>query len=592
MRAIFTAIAISAFLTAPATAQPSCGKSGFAVDFSIDVPEGEKTLRDMLLEVSRLREDDNACVASLARLDANLDADLETFRRVLKSEGYYNAVLDSRVENTEGRVVLVVFVRPGARYGVERISTTFIEDGAEIEVAGAEPPLVMGQTARAEDIVAAEQRLLGFLGDEGYPFAIADERQVIVDHATQGVTVHYHVDTGPRVTFGDVRYAGLDRTEATYLDRMIPWGAGDYVERTQVNEFRKRLMGSGLFRSTSVEVTEPSEGDTKQAPIAVTVTEAPPRRVELGAGYSTGEGFETEASWTNRNAWGRGENLKFSARLGETEQSLSGDLRKPHFKRYGQTLVLNTRLGRENTPAYKELLVEGFAGLERKLSDEFIGSLGVRVKANQLRENGERDEYLLVGLPLGVGFDTTHSLLDPKNGVRAHVRVQPNASIIKDNFFYLQNEIRASGYYTPGWMGRITLAARVRAGATFGVGENTLPLSERFFAGGGGSVRGFSYQELGPKDADGDPLGGRSVAEVAFETRVRVTDTISLVPFIDGGAVYTSTTPDFGNFRWGTGLGVRYHTSIAPVRLDVAIPINRQEGENAVAIYLSVGQAF
>jgi len=582
-------------MSLPAAAQPACGKSGFAVDFSLDVPEQEKSLRDLLLEVSRLEESDNDCVASLARLDANLDADLETFRRVLKSEGYYNAVLDSRVENADGRVTLVVFVRPGARYGIELVSTTFIEEGEEVEVDGAEPPLVTGQTARAEDIVAAEQQLLSLLGDKGYPFALADERQVIVDHKSRGVKVHYQVDTGPRVKFGGVRYEGLDRTEASYLDRMIPWAADEYVEQSEVNEFRKRLMGSGLFRSTSVAVAEPSGADddgVKRAPVAVTLSEAPPRRIELGAGYSTGEGFETEASWTNRNAWGRGENLKFSALLGESEQTISGDLRKPHFKRYGQTLILNSRLGRESTPAYKELLAEAFAGIERKLSEAFVGSLGVTLKANQVRENGARDEYILFGVPLGVGFDTTHSLLDPKNGVRAHVRIQPNVSIINDNFFFVQNELRASGYYTPGAMSRITLAARVRAGTTFGVGENTLPLSERFFAGGGGSVRGFSYQELGPKDADGDPLGGRSVAEVAFESRVRITDTISLVPFIDGGAVYTSTTPDFGSFRWGTGMGVRYHTAIAPVRLDVAVPINRREGENAVAIYLSVGQAF
>lgn len=595
MRASIAAILFTALSTLPAAAQPACGKNGFAVDFSLDAPEKAKTLKEILLEVSRLEESDGECISSLARLDANLDADLETFRRVLKSEGYYNAVLDSRVENTGGRVTLVVFVRPGPRYGIEKITTTFVEEGKEVTVEDAQPSLIEGQMARSEDIVAAEQQLLSFLGDKGYPFALADDRQVIVDHATRGVTVHYRVDTGPRVRFGDVRYEGLDRTEGSYLDRMIPWSSDEYVEQSEVNEFRKRLMGSGLFRSTSVEVAEPDEAatdDGSRAPILVKVDEAPPRRIELGAGYSTGEGFETEASWANRNAWGRGENLKFSAKLGESEQTVSGDLRKPHFRRYGQTLILNSRLGRESTPAYKELLFESFAGVERKLSDEFVGSLGLTLKANQVRENDARNEYVLFGVPAGIGFDNTRSLLDPKNGIRAHLRVQPNVSLIRDNFFFLTNEFRASAYFTSEAMSRITLAARVRAGATFGVGENTLPLSERFFAGGGGSVRGFSYQELGPKDADGDPLGGRSVAEVAFETRVRITNTISLVPFIDGGAVYSSTTPGFGGFRWGTGMGVRYHTSIAPVRLDVAFPINRQEGESAVAIYLSVGQAF
>ncbi|WP_417449984.1 autotransporter assembly complex protein TamA [Kordiimonas sp.] len=596
VRATLAATFASLLLTQPLTAQPSCGKSGFAVGFTLDVPERQKSLRNLLLSVSRLEEKDGDCVASLARVDSSLDADIETFRRVLKSEGYYNAVLDSRVENAGDNVSLVVFVRPGPRYGLEQITTTFIENGSEVTLENAEPSLIEGQTARSEDIVAAEQQLLNFLGDQGYPFALADERQVIVDHATRGVAVHYRIDTGPKLRFGAIQYQGLERTEASYLDRMVPWMDDELIEQSEVNEFRKRLMSSGLFRSTSVTVERPENtaetAEVNHAPIAVKLEEAPPRRVELGAGYSTGEGFDTEASWSHRNAWGRGENLKLSARVGESEQTLRGDLRKPHFRRYEQTLNLTARLGRENTPAYKAHLIETFAGLERRLNERLVASVGISGKATQERDDGVRTEYVIAGLPLGLGYDSTNSLLDPKNGFRAHMRVQPNQSLIGDSFFFLSNELKASAYWTPGENGRVTLAARVRAGATFGAGENQLPLSERFFAGGGGSVRGFSYQDLGPKDDDGDPLGGRSVAELAVEARVRVSESISLVPFLDGGAVYNTTTPDFGEFRWGTGMGVRYHTSVAPVRLDVAFPLGRREGESAVAVYLSVGQAF
>ncbi len=591
VRTTYAAILSLALMSAPLYADDGCSKGGVVVGFSLELPEGQEDLRDLLTSVSLLQEKKGNCLSSLARLDANLEADVEMFKRVLRSEGYYSASVDSRAENVGDRANLRIVVRPGARYKVSAVSVTFTNEGEEQPVSGVSAPLPEGAAARSEDILAAEYRVLTALGDQGFPFAMADERQVVIDHALKTAAVHYNIDTGPEVNFGTVAYEGADRTEESYLSRLIPWPEGGPVRKSHMDEFRSRLQGTGLFRSVSVAVQEKdAKGGT--VPVAVALEETPPRRIELGAGYSTGEGFDLEASWTNKNAWGRGENLKFSTVIGETEQTVSASLRKPHFRRFGQSSVLRSRFGRESTPAYKAHLLETFAGIERRFNDRFIGSLGLSGKATQVREDGERDEFVLLGVPLGIGFDTSNSLLDPKRGVRLHFRVQPNLSLINDSFVFVTNELKAAGYWHFDELDNVVFAARTRIGATFGPANERIPLPERFFAGGGGSVRGFPYQALGPLDDDGDPLGGRSVAEVAFETRLRVSDTISLVPFIDGGAVYDDSIPEFGGFRWGTGLGVRYHTSIAPVRLDVAFPLGRREGESAVAIYLSIGQSF
>lgn len=591
VRATFTAIMFLVFLSMPLLSDDSCSKSGVAVGFSLELPEGQEELRNLLTSVSRLQEKKGSCLTSLARLDASLEADIEMFRRVLRSEGYYGASVDSRVENVGNRANLLIVVRPGTRYMIDAVSVTFRTEGEERTIEGVAAPLPKGAAARSEDVLAAEYRVLTALGDKGFPFALADERQVVIDHALKTAVVHYVIDPGPEVEFGPVVYDGAERTEESYLSRLIPWPEGGAVRRSHMDEFRSRLQGTGLFTSVSVGVKQDdvSEGSV---PVAVDLEETPPRRIELGAGYSTGEGFDVEASWTHKNAWGRGENLKFSTVIGETEQTVSASLRKPHFRRFGQSSILRSRFGREDTPAYKAHLLEAFAGIERRFNDRFVGSIGLSGKATQVREDGERDEFVLAGVPLGIGFDTSNSLLDPRRGVRVHFRVQPNISLINDSFVFVTNELKASGYWQLKGLDNVVFAARTRIGATFGPANERIPLPERFFAGGGGSVRGFPYQALGTLDDDGDPIGGRSVAEVAFETRVRVSETISLVPFVDGGAVYNDTLPEFGSFRWGTGLGVRYHTSIAPVRLDVAFPLGRREGENVVAIYLSIGQSF
>ena len=104
-------------------------------------------------------------------------------------------------------------------------------------------------------------------------------------------------------------------------------------------------------------------------------------------------------------------------------------------------------------------------------------------------------------------------------------------------------------------------------------------------------MRGFAYQDLGPHDANDDPLGGRSVNEFALEARYRFGN-FGVVPFVDAGQVYTSTAPQFTGLRYGAGIGGRYYTNFGPLRVDVATPLGRRAGDPKVALYFSIGQAF
>jgi translocation and assembly module TamA len=135
----------------------------------------------------------------------------------------------------------------------------------------------------------------------------------------------------------------------------------------------------------------------------------------------------------------------------------------------------------------------------------------------------------------------------------------------------------------------------VRLGSIPGTALTRIAPSRRFYSGGGGSVRGFGYQAIGPRDTLGDPTGGRSVAEFALEARVRLGlfgGAFSVVPFLDGGNVYGATLPKFSGLRFGAGLGVRYHTSFGPIRVDLGTPINPRAGDPRITVAVSLGQAF
>jgi len=114
-----------------------------------------------------------------------------------------------------------------------------------------------------------------------------------------------------------------------------------------------------------------------------------------------------------------------------------------------------------------------------------------------------------------------------------------------------------------------------------------------FFAGGGGSVRGFEFKSLSPRDAFGRPTGGRSLVEASLEARLRVTETIGVVPFVDMGQAFAGPVPSRSDgLRVGAGLGLRYYTSLGPIRLDFAVPVDRRRGEAPYALYVGIGQSF
>ena len=180
-------------------------------------------------------------------------------------------------------------------------------------------------------------------------------------------------------------------------------------------------------------------------------------------------------------------------------------------------------------------------------------------------------------------------LLNPTKGIQASWVVTPYTGT--DSF--TQSEFIARGRVNFGAQDRFTLAARGALGGTFGADLAGLPANKRFYAGGGGSVRGFGFQEAGPLDVDNTPTGGLSLIEGAVEARARVSKNIQLATFVDAGSVSASSWPDFEDpFFVGYGGGIRYFTPIGPIRIDAAFPLNARPSDRAYQIFIALGQPF
>jgi translocation and assembly module TamA len=198
---------------------------------------------------------------------------------------------------------------------------------------------------------------------------------------------------------------------------------------------------------------------------------------------------------------------------------------------------------------------------------------------------------MLVSLPSQLDYDARDSKLDPTRGLRGTLDAEPLYDIL-GNTPALVAKGTLSSYLALGANDRMVIAARGSTGSIAGGSLEDIPATRRFYLGGGGSIRGYEYRSVGPKIGD-EVVGGLSFWEASLELRYRLTESWGIVPFIDAGAAYEDSIPDFSeDIRVGAGIGVRYFTPLGPIRFDVAVPLDPEGNDPAVAFYVGLGQAF
>ena len=557
--------------------------------------KGESDLEDTLRAASLLVEQSERPPPTELALRRRVDQDAERLRQVLRAEGYYDAKLEARLELERQPAEVTIEVEPGPRYEIERVSWIGPGGGAldALGIGLDDLGLELGQPARSTDVLQAEQKIVLALGERGYPLATVPDRKVIVDHQKRTMSVTYVVDPGPAADFGAVRISGAEDLNESYVRNRLSWKPGDHYDRRELEETRKQLIRTELFTSVKIAPATEVEADGT-VPILIELTERKPRSIGAAVDWSSSEGFGAEASWEHRNLAGHAERLETTLRLSQVFIGANAALRLPDAVRPDLDVVATAAIEREDTEAFTAERISGSVGVEQRFSSRLSAGLGLSASLEKEDDDEGEDTFTLFGVPAFVRYDNTDDPLDPSSGVRSSAAVTPYYALFAETDTFLRSEAIASAYYAIDEDARYVLAARGRLGSIFGAGREELPASIRFYSGGGGSVRGYAFQELGPLDEDNDPLGGRSVIEFGGEVRIRVTDTIGVVPFVEGGNVYVDMLPELyqADFRYSAGLGLRYYTAIGPLRLDVAVPLDRRDTDDPFQFYISLGQAF
>jgi translocation and assembly module TamA len=572
----------------PASAQEN---GGYEVEIE-GVPDGE--LLEILQSVSDTYEFREQTLPTISLLRNRARNDIPRLLEALASWGYFKADVQVDIRR-EGREPVVVFqIDPGPQFLLERVS--IVDPGGEpsedlpgVDAIG----LKKGAPFRAQAILDARDRLLLEIGNAGRPFPEVLETEVVADHDTNGVRVMFRVNPGPLAWFGSTEIEGLSRVREDYAATLVPWDEGNPFREDLIAQARIDLIRSGLF--SLVEICKGEiVAETNRLPMFLTVRERRHRTMRAGLNYTTDFGVGAIFGWEHRNLFGRGEFFETQLSVNELRQSLDTDFQKPNFLREDQRLVLRSILSNEDLDAYESRTLRNSAMIQRDLSRSLTVGAGVGFDYLDVREDGGRDTFYLFSIPLSARMNTTDDLLDPSRGFTLSVLGTPFIETLGENVSYLRYDLSGSAYLQVVDDRRLILAARGRYGQILGAERARVPATERFYAGGGGSVRGYPFQSLSPLDENDDPTGGLSIVELSFEVRTRVSERLGFVLFADGGRAFESDTPDPGEkLFWGVGAGLRYFTVIGPVRLDVAFPIQNRAGvDDSFQVYISIGQSF
>ena len=543
---------------------------------------------------SELLRSDEPEARSVLELRNRSDSAVRTVEEYLASEGYLAAAADAEeITSVETRPLLIV--TPGPLF---RIRSVDIGGAGNVdtetrqlldEAASGLPP---GSTARTSEIERVEAEMVSILLSRGYAFASSPGIDALASRDDADVEITYVLVPGPQVRLGQLAAEGLDERGQRTVSVLRTWRPGDFYSPRTIDRLRSRLRSTGLYEGIGVEIAaEPDEAGLHD--VTVTLTEGKERSVGFGVSASTTDGIGADALWERRNITGRGDKVSARATIATLTSEIITQYELPNIGRFGRTLTAEAGVRNTETQAYD---LQGFkigASLAQPFSRQFSVSVGGLIDVTRTEDQrtrqfmGERDQVTFA-IPVSATYVDVDDPLDPQSGLRAFAGIENGLSLGSGTPGYTRLQLSSSTYLQIA--DGLVAALRGEFGAF--TGSTAVPADRLFFAGGGGTVRGYEYQSLSPRDALGEIIGGRSLFSSSAELRWRRSERFGYVAFLDAGAASDDAGQVFAESKAAIGLGVRYYPGFGPVRFDVALPLQRRDGDAPVQVYVSIGQAF
>lgn len=546
----------------------------------------DKPLRNHLLALSEAWQNRHDTTVDTTTLTRTFRADAFNMERYLHAQGYSAARVSVQSNTNRNRPVLEFTITNTNRYTIRDVS---------VEIAGEPGVEITGWTNTLSDqpvvfsaINASGLHLLRSRRNAGFPHARFEDKTLFVDHSNHTARVVFTVSDGQPSVMGGHTVTGLKRVDQEFVARRVNWKPGQPYEQDRMEAFTRRLTESGLF--SFVDISNPNPTSSVYD-VAIRLQERRRRTIGVGVGYQSDTGAETSLSWQHRNLFGMGERLELDATYGEEIWLGSAVITLPDIFHSGNDLSLGIDVADEKSDAYDVLYEKVFARILHRAGRYWTFFYGPSLRYSTVEQLQEEENYFQVSLPVSALLNKRDNALDPSSGYALSASTEPFYDLDSSDTFI--KSLATPAVYIPITRESLTLGARITVGSITGTSFDNVPADQRFYAGGGQSIRGYAYQSVGPR-TDNQPIGGLSLVESSLELRWRLSTQLGFVIFLDGGSAYEPEISDFSeSYQWGAGLGFRYFTSVGPIRIDVGAPVNpRDDIDNDVEFYISIGQAF
>ncbi len=587
--------------------------------------------------------------------DSRLDADVQTIEDLYRRRGFAAARVTRAVDivtptppPAEVPVAVRTVISEGPRTTVDAV--TFTGQQALSEAAlraraalrvGA--PYVPGQLAVDRDAIQLAYQ------DLGYESASVEARTVFSQSDTH-VAVVFEIHEGPQVFVDHVLIVGNVRTTTSTIEHALQVKTGDPFSLSAINESQRRLTALGLFRRA--RITELRHGGETARDLLVTIEEAPPTTLGYGGGVEIGQVVAAQDGSVagerldvaprafieigRRNVFGKNRSINVFSSVAFHSQESSANVEYRAIGTFREPRVFNTSADAFINATFEQQRRSSFNFSRRSLSADIARKLSRVVSITgtyQIQRTSVFDERLDDADPLkplidrlfpqfrlssfasSLIRDTRDDPVDPLRGEYTSVSAQLAGRAIGSEIGFAKSFLTAQLFRTLPRTNRIVLAASARVGVASGFPREgvdelgnvvqivALPQSERFYAGGDTTIRGFALDRVGTRhipaqvndtlDQDLLPIGGNGLVVFNAELRAPIAGGLGVVGFVDTGNVFSRISEiNFMELRTAVGSGVRYKSPFGPIRFDLGFKVNRQPGEGLTAWFISFGQAF
>lgn len=460
-----------------------------------------------------------------------------------------------------------------------------------------------GQAFEIEKYRSAKDLLKRTLGNRGYPLAKVTAH-ALVNIRTNTAAIRFEVDPGPRCRFGELRIQrqGLP-VKAAVIRRAVTFTSGTLYDASKVDRSQRNLYNLDIFKAALIRPGEPASG-SNAVPMDVVLKSKKRQSVKFGLGYGTEDKLRARAGWIYRNPAGWAGRFSLDAKYSSLYAGMAGKYVQPYFMGPRNALTVAGGIERDHLDSYDNLKTYANTYLTHEFQWHWQTVFGYDLEMNRLENLNvtdpqelaryrRDDNYFISSVSWRLSQSRLDEEINPSAGHVLSLGVVLASEYIGSDVSYVSPQLEMKAYHRAPL--RTVIAGRLRMQTIQELGNTDyIPIFKRLFLGGSNTVRGYGYQELGPKDSEGTPLGGLSALNANIELRRKLYGALSGVLFLDAGVV-SEKAFDFplNGLRYGTGVGIRYNTLVGPLRVDLGYKLNPEtSSETRWRIHFSIGQAF